>query len=84
MCLDWYESWDTLYPDDTKVYVDPVGPSKGEKTHVVYRGYHYTSTVGNGQYAVTCGGRFSMQRNYTGGSSGGNQEDGIRLCVTLR
>ena len=81
MCLDWYESWESLYPDDTKVYVDPVGPSRGENTQVVYRGYHRDNTSGNGQWAVTCGGRVSMSRPY---DNTNYADSGIRLCVTLR
>ena len=81
ICLDWYGSWETLYPDDTKVYVDPVGPAKADTTgRLVARGYYFSSSVGAGAYGVTIGGRYDMQRL----SDASNSGDGVRICVTLR
>ena len=87
VCLDWYDSWDNLYSDETKVYVDPVGPEKGENTKVIYRGYHYKNTptanstvIGNGKWAISMGGRLSMDRTYNGGIS---ITEGARFSLTL-
>jgi len=78
-CLDWYESWETLYPDETKVYVDPVGPPRGDKTQLVYRGGHYDTGAGTGKWGMSISMRVSMARvwNDTWGT------EGARFCVTL-
>ena len=87
VCLDWYDSWGNLYSDETKVYVDPVGPARGENTKVIYRGYHYSSTptanssvIGNGKWAISMGGRLSMDRTY---NSGIGATEGARFSLTL-
>ena len=87
VCLDWYDSWGNLYSDETKVYVDPVGPARGENTKVIYRGYHYSSTptanstvIGNGKWAISMGGRLSMSRTFNGGISA---TEGVRFSLTL-
>jgi hypothetical protein len=85
--LDWYDSWVNLYSDETKVYVDPVGPKQGENIKVIYRGYHYGNTptsnsseIGSGKWAISMGGRLSMQRQYNGGLS---WTEGVRFSLTL-
>ena len=87
VCLDWYDSWVNLYSDETKVYVDPVGPKQGENKKVIYRGYHYGNTptsnsseIGSGKWAISMGGRLSMQRQYDGGIS---VTEGVRFSLTL-
>lgn len=79
VCLDWYESWDTLYPDDTKIYVDPVGPEKGDITKVIHRGCKYDTTVGEGAWGFNISMRISMAREYNNSW----HSEGARLCVTL-
>lgn len=79
LCLDWFGSWADQFPDDDKVYVDPVGPASGEKR--AYRGYDYSSGGGAGQYAMMIPGR--VERHNPDGTdcySG----PGIRLCLPLR
>ena len=77
VCLDWNDSWATLYPDTTKTYVDPVGPEKGSLTQVVYRGGDYETTSGTGKWGITIGWRTSRAWNDVWGT------EGTRLCVTL-
>ncbi len=79
VCLDWYGNWINLYSDETKVYVDPVGPEKGDKTKVVYRGYKYDTTLGAGNWGMSISGRVSMSREYNNAWS----SEGCRLCLTL-
>ena len=78
-CLDWYESWETLYPDVTKVYVDPVGPPRGDKTRLAYRGGKYDTLPTSGLYAMSISMRISMARKWNDVW----QYEGARLCVTL-
>lgn len=79
VCLDWYGAWKDLYSDDTKVYVNPVGPIKGDKTNVMYRGYHSGSSLGPGKWGLTISGRASMAREYNNVW----ENEGCRFCVTL-
>ena len=81
VCLDWFESWETLYPDETATYIDPVGPARGDNQYVVYRGYHMGVVAGAGKYGMTISGRKSMARLY---NNNGWFNEGVRLCVTLR
>ena len=78
-CLDWEESWATLYADENKVYVDPVGPERGERTKRIYRGYDKETGVGATQWGLSISGRQGRGRTW-------NEvwgEEGARLCVTL-
>ena len=78
-CLDWYESWSVLYSDPDKVYVDPVGPAQGSISARIYRGYDYDTTIGQGKWGLTIGGRESRSRKWD--EVWGTE--GARLCVTL-
>lgn len=70
-CLDYYVAFGTTYADQTKVYVDPAGPTGTSGTSkTVFAG-------GDCKYGVSCGVR-------TGLASNTYEADGIRLCVPLR
>jgi formylglycine-generating enzyme required for sulfatase activity len=81
LCLDWYADWDVLYPDDAKVYVDPAGSVRDDNTYVIYRGYGFSSTIGDSQYGISIAGRRSTARDYKGSNIG--QVNGWRICLTL-
>jgi len=78
-CLDWYESWEILYPDNAKVYVDPVGPAQGTRTKRIYRGCDYEISLGNTVWGLCISSRLSRERTWdnTWGT------EGARFCVTL-
>jgi formylglycine-generating enzyme required for sulfatase activity len=78
-CVDWSEKWSSVYPDDNKIYVDPVGPERGEKTKRIYRGYRANDTAGESVFGISISGRIQMDRAWD--TAWGNE--GARLCVTL-
>ena len=78
-CVDWFENWSTVYPDDNKIYVDPVGPERGEKIQRIYRGYAAVSSLGETVNGVSICGRVSRARDWNNVW----QNEGVRLCVTL-
>ena len=80
VCLDWYESWETLYPDATTVYIDPVGPLKGDKTQLIYRGGHFELYPTEGEWALSISLRSAMWRTWNDVWGC----EGARLCVLLR
>ena len=70
-CLDYYDAFANTYPDQTKVYVNPAGPTgTSGSSATVFAG-------GDPQWGVSCGVRNGLANNTYG-------FDGLRLCVPLR
>ena len=81
LCVDWHGSWDILYPDDNKVYVDPVGPAlpAGDSDrNVVCRGGNYDSNI-TGGWAITT----SFRRNSLKYDATNSGLTGARFVVNL-
>ena len=78
ICLDRTKSFEELYPDDSRVYVDPVGPSDG--TVCMSRGRSYEVPAGREDWSVSIGARGAS----VGLASTSDPAIGARFCINLR
>ena len=77
ICLDRVASFATLYPDGSKVYVDPVGASEGDKS--VGRGRSYEVPAGREDWSVSISSRGATTKI----SEPSDSTLGARFCINL-